>query len=205
MIPVPLTLPRTCERALFERFLRAEAMALWSVRSAQRQDVPPHVLQFLRRHEKEEQRHLQMFETLIDVRALEKTALPRVPTQWWALAVHLYGYEALGLEFARLLASVRPDLSSVLEDEEAHVGFFEHEVRQILQAGDGAARNARAFAFAWWRRLPPTVERYLRHDSLAQYRVQLRSVILASIERRFTAVGLFDAMRGPSPTASPYA
>ena len=37
--------------------------------------------------------------------------------------MHLYGYEALGLEFARLLVGLRPDLTSILEDEEVHVGF----------------------------------------------------------------------------------
>jgi len=34
-------LPPTCERAILEQFLKAEAMALWAVRSAQAQDVPP--------------------------------------------------------------------------------------------------------------------------------------------------------------------
>jgi hypothetical protein len=30
-----VTLPSSCEQALLERFLKAEAMALWSVRAAQ--------------------------------------------------------------------------------------------------------------------------------------------------------------------------
>jgi hypothetical protein len=41
-------LPSSCETALLERFLKAEAMALWSVRAAQAKDVPAGVLQFLR-------------------------------------------------------------------------------------------------------------------------------------------------------------
>ena len=40
-------------------------MALWAVRSAQAQDVPPGVLQFLRRHEEEEAQHLKQFELLL--------------------------------------------------------------------------------------------------------------------------------------------
>ena len=118
-------LPASCERAILEQFLKAEAMALWAVRSAQAQDVPPAVLQFLRRHEEEEAQHLKQFELLLGVSSHGKTALPRMPSQWRILVVHLYGYEALGLEFARLLVSLRPDLTSILEDEEVHVGFFE--------------------------------------------------------------------------------
>jgi hypothetical protein len=47
------------------------------------------------------------------------------------LAVHLYGLEALRLEFAKLLAGLCPDLSSILEDEETHVWFFEREIQKI--------------------------------------------------------------------------
>ena len=47
-----------------------------------------------------------------------------MPSQWEMLAVLLFGYEALGLEFATLLAGIRPDLSDILEDEQVHVGFF---------------------------------------------------------------------------------
>ena len=81
--------------------------------------VPPAVLQFLRRHEEEEAQHLKQFELLLGVNSHGKTALPRMPSQWQVLAVHLYGYETLGLEFARLLVGLRPDLTSILEDEEA--------------------------------------------------------------------------------------
>src|SRR5947207_1670457 len=121
-------LPHTCERALLEQFLKAESMALWLVRGAQAQDVPPVALRFLRRHEEEEARHLQQFEQLLGTPSHGRSAPPRVPSRWCVLAVHLYGYEALGLEFARLLVVVRPDLSSILKDEEVHVGFFENEV-----------------------------------------------------------------------------
>src|SRR5437667_12908812 len=84
-----------CERALLEQFLKAESMALWLVRAAQAQDVPPGVLMFLRRHEEEEGRHLRQFEQLLGTTSRGKTALPRVPDQWRVLAVHLSGYEAL--------------------------------------------------------------------------------------------------------------
>ena len=95
-----MILPASCERPLLERFLKAEAMAMWSVRAAQASDVPAHVVTFLRRHETEEQAHLKQFESMLGVQSWEKPSLPRVPRQWEALAVHLYGYETLGLEFA---------------------------------------------------------------------------------------------------------
>jgi hypothetical protein len=53
-----MQLPQTCEHALLERFLKAEAMILWTVRAAQTKQLPPDVLEFLRRHEKEESEHL---------------------------------------------------------------------------------------------------------------------------------------------------
>lgn len=192
-----LMLPQTCERALLERFLKAEAMAMWAVRAAQMREVPPHVLRFLRRHEQDEQRHLRIFERLVGTEHWETAALPRMPSQWGALAVHLYGYEALGLEFAKLLATVRPDLSSLIKDEEVHVGFFERQIREILISGNSQAACARTCARAWWRRLPRTVDRYLGDASLAPYRDELRATILASIEKRFGGVGLFD-VDGPA-------
>ena len=84
-------LPFICERAILEQFLKAEAMALWAVRSAQAQDVPSGVLEFLRRHEEEEAEHLKQFERLLGTRSHGKTVLPRMPSQWRVLAVHLYG------------------------------------------------------------------------------------------------------------------
>ena len=183
-------LPSTCERAILEQFLKAEAMALWAVRSAQAQDVPPVVLQFLRRHEEEEAQHLKQFELLLGTSSHGKTALPRMPSQWRVLAVHLYGYETLGLEFARLLVGLQPGLASILEDEEVHVGFFEHEVRNILLQGGPAAEDTRQAARAWRRRLPRTVDRYLRDESLAPFREGLRQHILDVIDERFLAVGL---------------
>jgi hypothetical protein len=187
-----LVLPQTCERALLERFLKAEAMALRSVRSAQAREVPPHVLAFLRRHEEDEQAHLRRFEALLGASSWDRMALPKVPSQWWALAVHLYGYEALGLEFAKLLVGVRPDLASILEDEEVHVRFFEEEIGRILAGGDGAAQGARTAARAWWKRLPQTVDRYLGDESLAPYRADLRRVLLDSIARRLCRFGLLE-------------
>lgn len=183
-------LPHTCERALLERFLRAEAMALWSVRSAQTQDVPSHVLKFLRQHEDDEQEHLRRFEALVGEQSWKKSAPPRVPTQWSALAVHLYGFEALGLEFAKLLAGLCPDLSSILEDEETHVLFFEREIQKILAGGEVFAQLAQTVACAWWRRLPRTLDRYLGDETLAPYREELRCTILAAIEERLTKLGL---------------
>ncbi|MBA5867422.1 MAG: hypothetical protein GDA67_12095 [Nitrospira sp. CR1.3] len=183
-------LPSSCEPALLERFLKAEAMALWSVRAAQAKDVPSNVLEFLRRHEEEEAGHLREFEARLGVVSHRREKLPRVPSQWWALVIHLFGYETLGLEFARLLVQVQPDLRSILKDEEAHVGFFEHEVRNLLTQGGPAAEGARRSARAWWRRLPPTVDRYLEGAQLAPYRSELKGTILTSIEERFAALGL---------------
>jgi len=183
-------LPSSCERAILEQFLKAEAMALWAVRAAQAQDVPPGVLQFLRRHEEEEAQHLKQFELLLGMSSHGKTALPRMPSQWRVLAVHLYGYETVGLEFARLLVGLRPDLTSILEDEEVHVGFFEHEVRTILVHGGPVADGARQAAQAWRRRLPPTVNRYLHDESFAPIRDELQRHILGVIDERFLAVGL---------------
>jgi hypothetical protein len=183
-------LPPTCERAILEQFLKAETMALWAVRSAQVQNVPRTVLQFLRRHEEEEAQHLKQFEQLLGVNSHGKTALPRMPSQWRVLAVHLYGYEALGLEFARLLVSLRPDLTSILKDEEVHVGFFEREVRAILVQGGLAADDIRQAAKAWRRRLPRTVDRYLHDESLTPFRDELRRHMLNAIDARFLTVGL---------------
>lgn len=182
----------TCERALLEQFLKAESMALWLVRSAQAQDVPPGVLRFLRRHEEEENRHLQQFEQLLGTASRGRAALPRVPSQWCVLAVHLYGYEALGLQFAKLLVVVRPDLSSILNDEEVHVEFFESEVRKILLHEGPSAEGARQAAQAWRRRLPRTVDRYLHDENLAPFRVDIRRSMLDAIDERFAAAGLWS-------------
>ena len=115
--------------------------------------------------------------------------------------MHLYWYEMLGLEFAKLLVDLRPDLASILEDEEAHVGFFEHEVRTILAHGGPPADGARQAAQAWRRRLPRTVERYLHDKSLAPFRDELRRHILDVIDARFLVVGLLarTEAQGGSP------
>jgi len=185
-------LPPSCETALLERFLKAEAMALWSVRSAQAKEVPPGVLQFLRRHEEEEAQHLKEFEARLGVRSHTREKLPRVPSQWWALVIHLYGYETLGLEFAKLLVQVQPDLQSILDDEEVHVRFFEEEVVKVLAQGGTSAEGAKESARAWWRRLPPTVDRYLEGESLTLFRMELRQLILDAIHARFAHLGLLE-------------
>ena len=182
-------LPPTCEKAILSRFLRAEAMAMWAVKSAQA-DTPKHALAFLKRHEEEEREHLKIFEGLTGEQAREKSVLPRLPRQWHQLAVHLYGYEALGLEFAKLLSGLRPDLAHILADEESHVGFFETEVKRLLDGGKGPANGAREYARAWMRRIPKTLERYLRGDGLEPYREELTHRILGSIRSRFEAIGL---------------
>ena len=186
-------LPSSCERAILEQFLKAEAMALWAVRSAQAQDVPATALKFLRHHEEEEAQHLKRFELLLGTSSHSKPALPRMPSPWKILAVHLYGYETLGLEFARLLVGLRPDLASILEDENAHVEFFECEVRHILIQGGPAAQSTRQAAQAWRRRLPRTVDRYLHDESLAPFREGLRQHILDVIDERLRNVGLLAA------------
>ena len=185
-----VVLPSTCERALLERFLRAEAMALWAVRAAQLQHLPRHVQIFLQRHETDEQDHLRQFEGMLGTASQRPPTLPAVPSQWEALAVSLFGYEALGLEFAMLLARLRPDLSEILADELVHVGFFEKELSVILAGGEPGAQQAREAARTWWKKLPRTLDRYLRDDSLTPYRDELRGHILSAIELRFTALGL---------------
>lgn len=187
-----LVLPPSCEKAILSRFLRAEAMAMWAVKAAQA-DTPKHALAFLKRHEEEERDHLKIFEGLTGEQAREKDVLPKLPRQWHAMAVHLYGYEALGLEFARLLAGIRPDLAHILADEETHVGFFETEVKRILDGGRGPANGAREYARAWMRRIPKTLEKYLRGDGLEPYQAELTERILATIGGRFRAIGLISA------------
>lgn len=183
-------MPAACEPAILERFLKAEAMALWAVRAAQRQDVPPNVQVFLQRHEADEQNHLRQFEALVGHASHRRDRLPAVPRQWPSLAVHLYGYEALGLEFAILLAELRPDLASIVEDEKTHVEFFERELRQLLAGETPHAGQARLSARAWWRKLPRTVERYLDAETLTPWKETLARTLLAAIERRFRAVRL---------------
>lgn len=191
----PLRLPPECEAALFERFLKAEAMALWAVRSAQVQAVPPNVQTFLRRHEEDEQNHLGRFEALAGHSAHVRDRLPAVPRQWPALAVQLYGYELLGLEFARLLVALRPDLGVIVADEEAHAGFFEREIVRLLAGGGPGAEQARRSARAWWRKLPRTLERYLEAPALDAVRPAVAAQILATIEQRLIRAGLLT----PSP------
>ena len=188
-----MVLPQTCEKALLERFLRAEAMALWAVRAAQMQNLPRHVQTFLQRHEIDEQDHLRQFEGMLGTTSQRAPTLPTVPSQWEMLAVLLFGYEALGLEFATLLATVRPDLADILEDEQVHVGFFEQELKIILAGGEVGAQQAREAARTWWKKLPRTVDRYLGDPSLAPYRTELRQHILSAIQDRFTALGLLAA------------
>ena len=191
----PFRLPLSCEPALLERFLKAEAMALWAVRSSQLQNVPSNVRLFLQRHEEDEQRHLEQFETILGHHAHERGQLPSVPRQWSALAVQLFGYEALGLEFALLLADVRPDLSSILEDELTHVEFFEREIRKILSGEQTDAEQARTSARAWWRKLPRTLDRYLEHSALEPYRPELTRKILSALECRLIGAGLLGQSR----------
>ena len=193
MSPTMMTLPATCERALLERFLRAEAMALWAVRAAQTQQLPRHVQTFLQRHETDEQDHLRQFEGMLGIMSQRPSTLPTVPSQWEMLAVLLFGYEALGLEFASLLATIRPDLSDILEDELVHVGFFEKELTTILASGGIGAQQARDAARTWWKKLPRTVDRYLADPSLEPYRTELRHHILSVIQQRFVALGLLPA------------
>lgn len=188
----PFDLPPSCEKALLERFLKAEAMALWTVRSSQLQDVPANVLVFLKKHEADERDHLAQFESLLGVQSYERDRLPSVPQQWPALAVHLFGYEALGLEFAILLAGLRSDLTSILEDERVHVGFFEREIKKILSGNPSAAHQARTSAHAWQRKLPQTLDRYLNDEALNPFRRVLNERIVSAIKRRLIDTGLIS-------------
>lgn len=195
MVPELSQLPSSCERALLEQFLRAEAMALWAVRSSQLQDIPAKARAFLEQHEADEQAHLSQFECLLSHRALRRDRLPAMPQQWPVLAVQLYGYEMLGLELAKFLVGVRPDLSSILQDERRHVGFFEREVTALLASDPTVAAQARGAARAWRRKLPRTLGRYLRHEALAPFRQAMATAITLAIDRRFVRVGLV-----PEPT-----
>lgn len=185
-----MLLPKSCEQAILERFLRAEAMALWAVRAAQLRDVPANVQAFLKQHEADELDHLHQFETMLGHQSRGREVLPTVPQQWPALAVLLFGYEALGLEFAKLLVGLRPDMASIVEDEETHVGFFERELQKILTGDAVGAEQARVSANAWWRKLPRTVDRYLQDEELAVCRADVRVMMLAAIQQRFIALGL---------------
>lgn len=185
-------IPQSAERAILERFLKAEAMALWAVRAAQLRDVPANVLAFLKQHEADEEDHLKQFETLVGYQSWGREVLPTVPQQWSSLAVLLFGYEALGLEFAKLLIGLRPDMQSIVDDEETHVSFFEQEIRKLLAGGGVEADQARKSAKAWWKKLPRTVERYLQDPSLNACRGEVASAMQAAIERRFADAGLLS-------------
>lgn len=189
-VTTSIRLPPECETALLERFLKAEAMALGAVRSARLQEVPPNVYAFLRKHEEDEQRHLAQFETMVGRQPRERERLPSVPRQWPALAVQMYGYESLGLEFAGLLLTLRQDLASIFEDETVHMGFFEREIRRLLTGNPSAAEQARVSAVAWRRKLPRTLNRYLEAEVFDPFRPMLAAHILAAIERRFAETGL---------------
>lgn len=178
----------TRERALLERFLRAESMAKYALRSALG-DVPPDVADFVRRQEAQEVEHQERFERLTGLKARERGNLPRMPAQWSACAVRLLGYEALGFEFARLAAQetsgeIRAMILEILEDETGHVRFYEDAVRRILAPGDPRARDTRVMIDAFLRRLPKTIERYLRGSELEG----CAGGILAAVRARFEAL-----------------
>ena len=178
------TLPRECESALLDRFVKAEAMALWAVRSARLQNLPSNVQAFLRKHEEDESNHLRLFETLVGHSSHERSRLPAMPRQWPSLAVQLYGYESLGLEFARLLVVLRPDLASILADEQSHVEFFRQEISRLLASGGPQAEQARTSARSWWRKLPSTLNRYLESSTLDSVRCAVAARIRRSIGQR---------------------
>jgi hypothetical protein len=94
------------------------------------------------------------------------------------------------LEFAKLLVGLRPDLVSILVDEEAHVGFFEREIARVLTGRGCQAKQARQTARAWWRKLPRTVDRYLNAAVFDSVRPAVTAEILGAIECRFIRVGL---------------
>jgi len=96
------------------------------------------------------------------------------------LAVQLYGYESLGLEFAKLLVAMRPDLADILEDEATHVKFFEREIRQIIAGEAAAADQARVSARAWWRKVPLTLGRYMEAPVLNPFSGEINRVVNAT-------------------------
>ena len=66
-----------------------------------------------------------------------------------------------------------------------HVEFFEREVKKVFEGGGPAAEGARDSANAWWRRLPPTVDRYLEGEALEPFRSELRQRIWQHFHTRF--------------------
>lgn len=178
------------ELAILERFLRAEAMAKYALRSA-REGVPADVAEFMRRQELEEEKHQSRFEAVTGIKARERETLPRMPRHWHEIAVQLLGYESLGWEFANLAAAetsgpVREMIREILLDETGHVRFYEESLRRILAEERGPARGARVFAAAFLRRLPTTIDRYLRGADLGAH----RDAILEGVRARFRALGL---------------
>jgi hypothetical protein len=109
--------------------------------------------------------------------------------------VQLYGYELLGLHFAKLLVRTRPDLSSIMKDEEGHVIFFEKEVQKLLATDKSSAEGVMVSARAWRRRLPRTVDRYLHDEAFDSDRDELRRVIIEAIDSRFSEIGLLRPLK----------
>lgn len=179
----------TRERAILERFLRAEAMAKYALRSAMDR-VPEEVQDFLRRQEAQEAEHQQRFERITGLQAQDRGKLPKMPMQWNACAVRLLGYEALGYEFAQLAlaetsGSTREMVAEILVDEAEHVRFYEEALKKILDEGGPRAEETRHMAGAFLRRLPKTVERYLRGAELAAFQER----VLEGVRRRFGSLG----------------
>jgi len=178
------------ERAILERFLRAEAMAKYALRSAMK-EVPEGIRDFLRRQEAQEAVHQERFERVTGLKARERVDLPKMPAQWNACAVRLLGYEALGFEFAKLALAetsgeTREMVTEILADEEEHVRFYEKALEGILAEGGPRAEETRMMSAAFLRRLPKTVQRYLRGAELET----LEGSILAGVRHRFHKLGI---------------
>lgn len=178
------------QRAILDRFLRAETMAKVTLR-AMKTGVPEEVAAFVERQEAEEEEHQRRFEALTGLKARERECLPKVPTQWHACAVLLLGYEALGYEFANLAigitsGAVRDLLREILQDELRHVEFYEIALRKILEKGGGQAEDAHALVAALLGRLPKTIDRYLKGTDLGAH----REVILEGVRARFQRLGI---------------
>ena len=137
-----IQLPPECETALLERFLKAEAMALWAVRSARLQDVPPNVYAFLRKHEEDEEQHLAQFETMIGRQPRERerlpnraeTMVPRWPSSSMGMSHWDSNSQRCSLHYDRIWPrSVRTNLFMW--------NSLSSEIRRILRSETGARPN----------------------------------------------------------------
>ena len=182
-----ITFLQTCEQALLERFV-PKAMALWAVRGAD-QDLPLTCRPFssgmrrMNRTTSNNSGHARH-----PVSTDQRRCRPyRHSGRCWRCCC--FGYEALGLEFASLLAGIRPDLSDILDDERFMSDFSGGRNRDDPAGGGVGAQQAARLRERGGRFTALSVDRYLKDPALAPYRTE-PGQILSAIGQRFVALGL---------------